>query len=202
MILTHYSNAACTPAQAQTIVSVRPFEDHADFRTKINRRKGIGYKVFETYMSVMEGYSSLDDLLVECEELGRGVSRVVSKWAGAESLSAVPSKAPSAVPSRSGSPLPTEVKPSADDAGIHLTQVKVDDDDNPSKEDPDLKGYIRSQPSMISPGVQLKDYQLLGVNWLNLLWARRMSCILADEMGAYRQSMTLHSRRLMRSFFF
>lgn len=174
---------SCTPAQAQTIVSVRPFEDHADFRTKINRRKGIGYKVFETYMSVMEGYSSLDDLLVECEELGRGVSRVVSKWAGAESLSAVPSKAPSAVPSRSGSPLPTEVKPSADDAGIHLTQVKVDDDDNPSKEDPDLKGYIRSQPSMISPGVQLKDYQLLGVNWLNLLWARRMSCILADEMG-------------------
>ncbi|KIO25317.1 hypothetical protein M407DRAFT_210695 [Tulasnella calospora MUT 4182] len=135
MILTYWSHVACTSAQAQTIVSLRPFDDHADFRTKINRKKGIGYKVFETYMSVMEGYSSLDDLLAECEELGRGISKVVSKWAGAESLSAAASKAPSAVPSRTG------------------------------------------------PDVQLKDYQLLGVNWLNLLWTRRMSCILADEMG-------------------
>ncbi|KAG9014927.1 hypothetical protein FRB90_005071, partial [Tulasnella sp. 427] len=46
---------SCTPAQAQTIVSLRPFDDHANFRSKINRKKGIGYKVFETYMSVMEG---------------------------------------------------------------------------------------------------------------------------------------------------
>lgn len=174
---------SCTSAQAQTIVSLRPFDDHADFRTKINRKKGIGYKVFETYMSVMEGYSSLDDLLAECEELGRGISKVVSKWAGAESLSAAASKAPSAVPSRTGSPQPGGAKSSADDAGIHLTQVKVADDDTASKEDPDIKGYIRSQPSLISPDVQLKDYQLLGVNWLNLLWNRRMSCILADEMG-------------------
>lgn len=177
---------ACTPAQAQTIVSLRPFDDHADFRTKINRKKGIGYKVFETYMSVMEGYTSLDDLLAECEELGRGISKIVAKWAGAESLSTAPSKAPSAVPSRAGSPQPPGVKLSADDAGIHLTQVSVADDDAASKEDPDLKGYIRSQPSLINPDVKLKDYQLLGVNWLNLLWNKRMSCILADEMGAWR----------------
>ncbi|EDQ99523.1 SNF2 family DNA-dependent ATPase [Laccaria bicolor S238N-H82] len=29
----------------------------------------------------------------------------------------------------------------------------------------------------------LKEYQLLGVNWLNLLYRRKLSCILADEMG-------------------
>ncbi|KAI6040356.1 SNF2 family N-terminal domain-containing protein [Pisolithus marmoratus] len=32
-------------------------------------------------------------------------------------------------------------------------------------------------------GVILKEYQLLGVNWLYLLYMREYSCILADEMG-------------------
>lgn len=46
-----------------------------------------------------------------------------------------------------------------------------------------LKGYMSTQPSLLAEGVQLKDYQLLGVNWLALLHRRNLSCILADEMG-------------------
>ena len=34
--------------------------------------------------------------------------------------------------------------------------------------------------------VTLKEYQLLGVNWLNLLYRSNLSSILADEMGTYR----------------
>ena len=48
-----------------------------------------------------------------------------------------------------------------------------------------FKGYIRQQPAGLPDTVRLKDYQLLGVNWLNLLWEKKTSCILADEMGAY-----------------
>ena len=43
--------------------------------------------------------------------------------------------------------------------------------------------YLRKQPSLLADTVQLKEYQLLGVNWLNLLYRKDLSCILADEMG-------------------
>jgi SWI/SNF-related matrix-associated actin-dependent regulator 1 of chromatin subfamily A len=43
--------------------------------------------------------------------------------------------------------------------------------------------YIQKQPKTLSEGTVLKDYQLLGVNWLNLLWSKKIGCILADEMG-------------------
>ncbi|KAF2805932.1 uncharacterized protein BDZ99DRAFT_466237 [Mytilinidion resinicola] len=35
----------------------------------------------------------------------------------------------------------------------------------------------------MSADIELKDYQLVGLNWLNLLWDHGMSCILADDMG-------------------
>lgn len=47
-----------------------------------------------------------------------------------------------------------------------------------------LSQYIQTQPSKLSEGTVLKDYQLLGVNWLNMLWEKKIGCILADEMGA------------------
>lgn len=76
-----------------------------------------------------------------------------------------------------------ENKPSAaEDAGLHLTQVVVTD----MEDDPDLQGYIRHQPALIKPEIQLKDYQMIGINWLNLLWSTNYSCILADEMGEQR----------------
>lgn len=39
------------------------------------------------------------------------------------------------------------------------------------------------QPKNLAAGVVLKDYQLLGVGWLDLLYRHKTSCILADEMG-------------------
>ena len=35
----------------------------------------------------------------------------------------------------------------------------------------------------MSPDTVLKDYQLVGLNWLALLFDKQLSCILADEMG-------------------
>ena len=49
------------------------------------------------------------------------------------------------------------------------------------------KNYLTSQPSLLSDTVSLKEYQLLGVNWLNLLYHSNLSCILADEMGTCNQ---------------
>ena len=49
--------------------------------------------------------------------------------------------------------------------------------------DASKKNQFLSQPSLLSDSVTLKEYQLLGVNWLHLLYNRKLSCILADEMG-------------------
>lgn len=43
--------------------------------------------------------------------------------------------------------------------------------------------YIKQQPNLIPNTIQLKRYQLFGINWLNLLYRKKLSGILADEMG-------------------
>ena len=47
------------------------------------------------------------------------------------------------------------------------------------------KDFLSRQPKAIKEGVTLKEYQLLGLNWLRLMHQLRHSAILADEMGAF-----------------
>jgi SWI/SNF-related matrix-associated actin-dependent regulator 1 of chromatin subfamily A len=140
----------------------------------------------------MRGYESVDRVLAHCEKLGNEIANVLKIWSGEKS--------------GRGAADPSSADTDAD-AGIHLTSL-ADSATPPSyvdlSQDPvrtaALKDYIRNQPSTLSPDVQLKDYQLLGINWLNLLWGKGFSCILADDMGMYSLllplfTLTLLSRR-------
>ncbi|KAH8263684.1 hypothetical protein KR044_012507 [Drosophila immigrans] len=42
---------------------------------------------------------------------------------------------------------------------------------------------IVEQPTILSSGMQLADYQLIGLNWLTVMHKQEMNGILADEMG-------------------
>jgi chromodomain-helicase-DNA-binding protein 1 len=44
---------------------------------------------------------------------------------------------------------------------------------------------LESQPAFLShtPGLELRDYQLEGLNWLSFSWTKNNNVILADEMG-------------------
>ncbi|XP_022190214.2 SWI/SNF-related matrix-associated actin-dependent regulator of chromatin subfamily A containing DEAD/H box 1 homolog [Nilaparvata lugens] len=42
---------------------------------------------------------------------------------------------------------------------------------------------IKTQPSILNPEMQLKSYQMVGLNWLAVMHNRRLNGILADEMG-------------------
>jgi SWI/SNF-related matrix-associated actin-dependent regulator 1 of chromatin subfamily A len=53
------------------------------------------------------------------------------------------------------------------------------------------KDCIVTQPALLSANIQLKDYQLSGVSWLRLLYRKKLSCILADEMGKLRVELNL-----------
>lgn len=43
--------------------------------------------------------------------------------------------------------------------------------------------YFTNTPKYFSSDFELKLYQQVGINWLNLLYQNNLSCILADEMG-------------------
>ncbi|EEB06822.1 ISWI chromatin-remodeling complex ATPase ISW2 [Schizosaccharomyces japonicus yFS275] len=43
--------------------------------------------------------------------------------------------------------------------------------------------FREEQPELLAPNIILKRYQVIGVNWLNLMYQEKLSGILADEMG-------------------
>lgn len=77
------------------------------------------------------------------------------------------------------------------DTGLHVTSVDVGKikaeimTEQDKKRRATLKMFVTEQSKTLAEGVVLKDYQLLGVNWLNLLYSKDLSCILADDMGEF-----------------
>ena len=53
---------------------------------------------------------------------------------------------------------------------------------NPYKKRPKFQKY-KKQPDCVPEGLELRDYQVDGINWLIHAWTKGNSCILADEMG-------------------
>lgn len=70
-------------------------------------------------------------------------------------------------------------------AGINAwgVDLKSDGELEVTEVDDARGGFFKEKPKLLSPDVELKNYQQVGVNWLNLLYNRKLSCILADEMG-------------------
>ncbi|PHZ12877.1 putative DNA repair and recombination protein RAD54B [Rhizopus microsporus ATCC 52813] len=58
-----------------------------------------------------------------------------------------------------------------------------EEEENDNEGEEDEKAGLHLQPEIISKEIQLKDYQLLGINWMLLLYRKNISGILADEMG-------------------
>ncbi|KAG7098642.1 hypothetical protein E1B28_000558 [Marasmius oreades] len=154
----------CTLEQAQAIIAKRPFDTVEDLNEKLGQGKkkagpaGISPRMFEDCVDIFHGYDIVDNLLEDCEQIGAKLRSSISSW-GPTSIERDDS---------SGN--------IAEDGALSLRTLL------PSKERK-LKGYLDQQPSLVSSNVKLKDYQLMGVNWLHLLYRSNLSCILADEMG-------------------
>ncbi|KAI2633698.1 SNF2 family N-terminal domain-containing protein [Hypomontagnella submonticulosa] len=60
----------------------------------------------------------------------------------------------------------------------------LDRNGEPKPDTEDLKGLpIKRQPNGMNKEIKLKKYQLVGLNWMNLLHSKGYSGILADDMG-------------------
>ncbi|KAG2119657.1 SNF2 family N-terminal domain-containing protein [Suillus discolor] len=160
----------CTPEQAQKIIELRPYSSIADLNTKLNQGKkkagpsGISPRMFEDCQEILQGYDTVDGILEECERIGSTLRAAIATWTTEDSLSKGKGKEASLALDQ------------IEEGSLSLRALKISNDAA-------SKGFISSQPSMIAEGITLKDYQLLGINWLFLLYRKRHSCILADEMG-------------------
>ena len=173
--LTHY-RLGCTPDQAQTIIELRPFDSVDDLRQKFGQQgkrkggssKGVSSRMFDDCVEIFRGYGAVDDVLAQCERIGGQLSAAIASW--------------------------------TQDTGKgkeKATCDNVDENDALSLVAPANervpKDFLSEQPKSLSKDVQLKGYQLLGVNWLRLLYKKGRSCILADEMGTLPDSECLIS---------
>ncbi|KAI9698369.1 MAG: hypothetical protein M1836_003949 [Candelina mexicana] len=191
---------------AQLILSSRPFDDiqavksikdvsttkavNSDGKERI--RRAVGDKIVEICLETWTGFEAIDALVTQCEELGKPVAEGLEAW-GVDIFG---------VPKASNLDMvPLELRPKKENLG---TQTETNESEGvPSgsalaseaehySEDAQvtrqhrLSGDLRApvaQPALMARDFVLKDYQIVGLNWLALLFQRNLSCILADEMG-------------------
>ncbi|WVQ78767.1 hypothetical protein IAT38_000858 [Cryptococcus sp. DSM 104549] len=162
---------ACTEAQVKIIIKHRPYEDEDDVYRKLTKARGVSYKLFEQYQDIIKGFVQIDQCLNNCDTIAQDVARTLAVWRGASHIA-------------EGSVVGTPKADSLNDVNVDVEKVsELLKSETDLKRRAILRSYIQTQPALLSEGTVLKDYQLLGVNWLNLLWSKKIGCILADEMG-------------------
>jgi len=157
----------------------RPFLSVHDLNAKLGQGKkkaglaGISPRMFEDCTAIFEGYGAVDSILEDCERIGETLRRAIASWTGTVDIADVNTN--------------DELDVDSEDGALNLVLLA------PMKEHK-AKDCLVTQPALLSPDVQLKEYQLLGVSWLQLLYRRNLSCILADEMGMFVRIVADHFR--------
>ena len=171
---------------AKVMVAARPFKnlDQADSvedsaKTKAgkrSKRSPIGQKIVESALHMYLGYGAIDALVKKCGEIGRPLFEEMKTW-GFDSFGAA-----------QGGELDLtsfdEQNPSQRDSGIG-SPASVDDVDDDVKSISTRKKGVNfiKKPGTMAEDFVLKDYQVVGLNWLAMMYRHKLSGILADEMG-------------------
>jgi SWI/SNF-related matrix-associated actin-dependent regulator of chromatin subfamily A containing DEAD/H box 1 len=161
-----YCHTGCTPGQAQTIIDLRPFDSVDDLKEKLGQQgkkkggtpRGVSSRMFDDCVEIFRGYGAVDDVLAQCERIGGQLNAAIASWTQ---------------DTRKG-----KEKAISDGVDENGALSLIDPVNERTARD-----FLNEQPKSLSKNVQLKGYQLLGLNWLRLLYKKGRSCILADEMG-------------------
>lgn len=138
----------------------------------------LGARLVDSSEDMWEAYSTIDSVVQQCETLGKPMVSGMARW-GIDIFGA----------SKDGGVDVTSLDDNSDtsstrDSGYHTPRSSHGSDtegDMIRKTTNRLK--LLEKPSIMNQDVELKDYQIVGLNWLNLLWQNRISGILADDMG-------------------
>ncbi|QSZ35337.1 hypothetical protein DSL72_008207 [Monilinia vaccinii-corymbosi] len=182
-----------TKANAEAMLAARPFRSlHAARMVstakvlkngKKSSKAPMGERLVETALEMFSGYEAVDALVKRCEDLAKPLEAEMAKWGfnsfgtrkegeGIElvSFDDVESQRDSGIGSPT-SALSSVNGENADDDGILSAKRR-----KPTVE-------FLKKPALMADEVVLKDYQIVGLNWLNLMYDQNLSCILADDMG-------------------
>lgn len=173
--------AAISKDHAAFLLSQKPFRNLAEARkvhTKIlakGPKRGtqqlLGDKIVDKCIDMWAGYEAVDMLVGQCEVLGKPIGEEMKKW-GVDVFGAA----------KDGElELASFDKISGAKGTIRDSGIGTPTSDEESFNQ-DQNAFF-PQPKMMSQKVVLKDYQIVGINWLYLLFRNNLSCILADDMG-------------------
>ncbi|KAI9641132.1 DNA-dependent ATPase fun30 [Ciborinia camelliae] len=181
-----------TKANAEAMLAARPFRSLNAARTvstakvlkngKKSTKAPMGERLVETALEMFSGYEAVDALVKRCEELAKPLEAEMAKWGfnsfgtrkegeGIElvSFDDVESQRDSGI----GSPRST----------ASINSENADEDRIVSAKRRKATVDFLKKPGLMADEVVLKDYQIVGLNWLNLMYDQNLSCILADDMG-------------------
>ena len=191
--------AAITDKVASTVLARRPFKTLDEVRqvsdeapatkstAKKKTRKNLGEKIVDTCQTMWTGYEAVDQLVKRCEDLGKPVAAEMKKW-GVDVFGASSTGELEIVNFDEIKDEDKSDRSSIRDSGIGTPTSTADEDgDGDLKKGSEGRVKVKKsffpQPSIMDEGVVLKDYQVVGINWLSLLFDKELSCILADDMG-------------------
>ncbi|RKF55354.1 ATP-dependent helicase fft2 [Golovinomyces cichoracearum] len=170
---------------AEIMLAARPFKSLDSARTVENSKKlksgkksvraPIGDKIVDTATEMFRGYDAIDTLVQKCNELSKPLISEISEW-GFDVYGA----------QKNG-----ELDMTSIDEDVASDKEKNKSPISPSMVDDEVKinkrkrknNQFLSKPKLMAEDCILKDYQVVGMNWLALMSRNGLSGILADEMG-------------------
>lgn len=183
--------AATSQETALMIVSHKPFSSLDDVRRvsakgsgngKTKKMKVVGDKIVEKCLEMWAGYEAVDELVKRCKDLARPLTQAMAKW-GVDVYGSA---------SRAGELEIVGIGEGTNnirDSGIGTPTSRSASADEDCEGDVSKPASVRKhgyfgQPLNMSKDKVLKDYQIVGINWLSLIFDQGLSGILAD--GKFR----------------
>jgi SWI/SNF-related matrix-associated actin-dependent regulator 1 of chromatin subfamily A len=174
---------------ANVLISKRPFstlaavrqvkndeaENKASGATKNRKssKKPFGDKVTDKCLDMWSGYEAVDELVSKCESLGKPIAEEMKRWG----VDVFGCKKQGELELASLDRLAADKN---NDSGIGTPSTNRSSSEEATARP---KSSFISQPAIMSESITLKDYQVVGLNWINLIFEQKLSCILADDMG-------------------
>lgn len=127
-------------------------------------------------------YAQANEVIKQCEIVSRNLKKSLLEWQGGE-------KAESVVQGSSGNS--SKVEDCVNLTSIVASPAPPSKTVDLSSSSPSSSLLSNDDIAAICPGLALNPYQLVGVNWLKLLYENEVNGVLADDMGLGKTVQTI-----------
>lgn len=137
-----------------------------------------GARLVDAAEDMWDAYSTIDSVVQQCEILGKPMVAGMARW-GIDIFGASTEDGMDVTSLDDNSDAS-----SSRDSGYHTPRSNHGSDtETNTVRKAASRTKLLKQPAIMNDDIELKDYQVVGLNWLNLLWQTKTSGILADDMG-------------------